>query len=228
MGAYQRYGVSVYGSSKGELLWRRTDLKKVQKLKFGRRRNAVLAGIDQRAFRIVDARSGSDLETLRGIETVWESPFGSHLFKERRSGNHIVSDSDDPKKNINIERTSFGVLDACFTPEHIAVSEAGAATSLYTVRDGRPVWKYSERGNHNTRLAYCNRTREIVGINWRLKNGDQTIIAFDLGTGRITRRIPREDLAIASFALKGSCVVTWHGNVVDVSSGEVISRLDFG
>jgi len=228
VGAYQRYGVTVFDALKGALLWRRKDLRKVQNLKFSRHRKAVLVGIDEGAFHIVDAARGIDLETLRGFAEVWESPFGSYVFKERRSGNNFVEDFNDPLRNFSIRHTSFRVLDACFTPEHIAVSETGGETSLHALHDGRVVWKYSERDHHMIRLAYCDRTREIVGINYSPRTGSAAnIVAFDFHTGTVARKISRDDLTIASFALGGSRVITWHGNVVDVTTGEVVSRLDF-
>src|SRR5207302_11509719 len=89
-----------------------------------------------------------------------ESPFGSYVFKERRSGNNFVEDFNDPLRNFSIRHTSFRVLDACFTPEHIAVSETGGETSLHALHVGRVVWKYSERDHHIIRLAYCDRRSE--------------------------------------------------------------------
>jgi WD40 repeat protein len=228
VGAYQRYGVTVFDALKGATLWRRRDLRKVQSLKFSRHRAAVLAGIDEGALHVVDRASGVDLGTFRGIDEVWESPFGTQVFKERRSGNSVVEDSNYPLKSVQIQRTSFGVLDTCFSPEHVAVSEAGGATSLYALDDGKLVWKYAEPDHHIIGLAYCKRTREIVGINYSLRTGGGTdIVALDLDTGIAARKISRDDLTISAFALEGSRVITWHGNVVDVITGEVVSRLDF-
>lgn len=227
VGAYQRHGITLHDSIGGKELWNRKDLRKVQHLKFSIRRNAVLAGIDQQAFRAIDTGSGSDLDKFAGVQDVWENPFGDQIFREKKSGDHELLDLHGDEEKIVIRRTSRSVLDACFSENRLAVSEAGGATSCYSLKDGSLAWKWLDRESHNLRLAYSKMTNEVIGLNQMpTKGGGTCIVALNMDTGMKERKTSR-DLGIASFVLDGSCVITWEGDLIDTSNGEIVSHLAF-
>jgi outer membrane protein assembly factor BamB len=229
VGAYNRYGITVHEASNGNVLWQKKSLKKIQRLQFSQHRDALLAEIDLRSFHIINSRNGEVIETLPGVQGLYESPFGDVVLIERKSKELKLVESKFRREIAKLPRTSFAVIDALFTENSISVWESGdypkirPSVSCYSVRDGSLIWRYTTPNDFNpTQMGYCRDKEELLVV----KNGN-TLVAFDGRDGNMLRQIPINDAARVAFASDGTRLVTWTGRVLDTRTGEVVSTLGF-
>lgn len=229
-GAYHIHGIAMYKASNGELIWQRKDLKKIQYLQFGLyHKDTLLAFFDEKPCHILDIRNGNTLKTLRGIRNIKESPFNKIQMLDKSLGLEIF-DFEKQQRIAKIPRLTFAILDSVFTEESIVISESGGPVSSYSTNDGKLMWRYAPKeGNHILRLAYCEETNEILGVNWSYeKGGSKTLLSFDKNRGKINRQFLIKNCpAETEFALKGSRLITSGGEVISTTNGKVILNLGF-
>lgn len=229
-GAYHRNGIAMYDTHTGNMIWERRDLKKVQRLKFSRYyQNNLLANFDRISCHVLDKDTGETKALLKAVRGVTESPFERvHLLIKARVADII--DFDNQQLIGRIRPTSFAILDSIFTTDSIVLSEAGGATYCYSTKDAKLIWRYvPEKGSHILSLAYCQETKEVLGMLWSYeKGGDHHLVALNKNSGEISRKclIPGT-LASTSFCLKGTRLITSIGDVFNTSDGQVTSTLDF-
>ena len=161
------------------------------------------------------------------MDEIEESPFANIALLGRRKGLDLV-DMTGQERLGRVPRTTFGVLDIVFTESTVVVTESGGPVSSYSLPDAKLTWRYTPPpDNHVVHLGYSERTSEVFGISWPYKHGgDHTMLVFNRDTGGIIRRFVVRGYA-GDFALAGSRLITWAGHLIDMSTGEVHSTLDF-
>jgi WD40 repeat protein len=121
---YERRGIAGYDAESGKLIWQRQDLKKVQQLTPSLHTNRIYAGFETGSGCALDGGTGETIfRTLRGVRRFIESPHGPLMFLDQTRPAVIVA--DDSRPLFTIKRLTFALLAIAFSPDQIAVSEAG-------------------------------------------------------------------------------------------------------
>lgn len=182
VGAYQRHGIAAYRTSDGSELWRRTDLKKVQRLCFSHNGRDLFCCFDRHACERLDSLSGKSGANLRGVRNLWASGFGETYLLER-SRDYLVT--KDGSNLMIIPKMSFGCLSVGFARSRVCVSEAGGPVRLFDLRSTKMIWRHvPAKGTHFLAMAYQASSDRFVGVLSPYETGGRsTLCHFDNDTG---------------------------------------------
>lgn len=227
VGAYNRYGVSLYSISNGSLLWNRKDLKKVQCVSFNSSDGNIIAGFDEKPLHILDSMTGNTLESIRGVRKKWTSYYSDDYMLEKAKTLNLFSNN---KLVTEIARTTFAVLSTVFSPDIVIISEAGGPISAYCIKNGYLVWRnYPDVGSHFLTLGYNNQTSKIYGVLWSFKKGGPKILcSIDSSSGTITDKINLDEQTTETvFTNKGNLFITSTGDMykLDTETPELAKSL---
>ena len=226
IGAYQRHGIAAYRSADGSELWRRKDLKKVQRVVFSHAGDRIYCCFDESACQKLDALNGKSGQTLRGVRDVWTSGFGPECLLECAENYVLRNEVSDVSV---IPKASFAALNAAFSPISVCLSEAGGPVRAFSIETGMLLWRHDPpEGTHFLRLAYQKSNDQFVGVSWPFKNGvNCSLCRFDRDTGDSYPVVDFPSARKCVFWRNGSRLITASGAVIDVDSGRIDAILDF-
>jgi hypothetical protein len=226
VGAYRVSGIAAYSSEDGRELWRRKDLKKVQKIAFSGDDSHVLCCFDSGPCATLNVATGRSGRSLRGVRGVWESPFAPVRFLER-SKDYAIADLEAPI--VSIPRVSFAVLDAALSPTLVCVSEAGGPVRAFDVSSGAEAWRHTPpAGTHFLRVAFCEASRSFAGVSWPFERGGQLLLQLfsrEDGSPTVVADVGAETETV--FCARGAQLLTSAGCLFDVASGNRVAKLPF-
>jgi WD40 repeat protein len=223
VGAYNRYGISLYSVNNGSLLWNRKDLKKVQWLDFNLFDGNVIVGIDEKPLHVLDLMTGNTLETVRGVKAKWISCYDDFYLLKKAASLNLYRNN---KLVALLERTSFAVLSVAFSKDKVIVSEAGGPISAYLLTSGDLAWRnYPNVGSHFINLNYNNATSKVYGVLWAYdKGGPRFLCSIDLTSGTVLDKLQlNEQTTEAIFSKRGSYLITSTGDIYNLD--EEIPRM---
>jgi WD40 repeat protein len=225
-GAYRVHGIAAYRASDGAELWRRKDLKKVQRIGFDRSCRQISCCFDSAACHMLETASGETAKTVRGVRKIWESPVGSARLFQRTSD--FVLEANELRVAV-IPKATFAALSAAFSKSEVCISESGGPVRLFNLKSGELIWRHDPTGGtHFLRLAYSEAIEKFVGASFPYVHGGPTSLShFDKITGNPRLVTTIGLLADVAFCHKGSRVVTRSGEIFDVESGRLVSDLRF-
>lgn len=225
VGAYHVHGIAAY-SIAGPELWRRKDLKKVQHITLTTDNTRVLCCFEQGSCESLNALTGKSGRALRGVKNVWESPLAPVRFLER-SRDYATADFEAPIARI--DRVSFSVLAAAFSPASVCISEAAGPVRAFDTHSGVELWRYDPpEGAHFLELAYVEVLDTFAGVSWPSNKGGPLLLQRltpSTGTAQTIGDIGTAHTVI--FCQRGAQLVTNTGAVFDVKSGRQIASLPF-
>jgi len=226
VGAYQRYGIATYRTLDGSELWRRKDLKKVQRVRFSHDGCRLFCCFDSSACERLDPLTGKSGSALRGVRNLWASSFSPACLLQR-ARDYLVA--DDKSNLVVIPKTSFAGLSAAFSPSEVCISEAGGPVRLFSLESGAMLWRHNPpEGTHFLELGYQTSSNQFVGISWPFKNGGNYMLCrFDRGSGEACPHTEVPSAYERVFLRNGSRLVTASGAVIDVHSGRLETTLSF-
>ncbi len=159
-GTYSKGGLAGYALPAGELLWHRRELRAVQRLSYDLRRRICI--VERRGTRAVgvDPLTGELSSTeLPRLEEFAASPYDDLWLLD--ADNLEVVRAPEQEVLFRIERKSFAVLRACFSPTMVFVSEAadalrGTSGTLrgFELKSGRSLWEIQCENGHWLTVAY--------------------------------------------------------------------------
>lgn len=208
-GAYRIYGISVYRTLDGSVVWNRRDLKKVQWLAFDPIQEILLAGFDEKPLHILDSKTSQTIETWRGVRRKYISPYDRNVYL-LDAAKLMLHNSN--RKPTSIERRTFAILDVTFSQEAIYLTESGGPLRAIDV-GGSLIWEYiPERGSHFLRIGYNEFRGTLFGVLRHYeKGGPFILVEFDPQTGQPMNNLALGNLAEAEFGNRGSRLVTSDG-----------------
>jgi outer membrane protein assembly factor BamB len=225
-GAWARYGIAAYSISDGQQVWRRTELKNVQALAVDAAGDRLICSFDRSPTHLMDPKTGVTLETLRGVEDLYNAPFSKAVVQVSRQGKIWLRGPTG--KKISIPATSFAVLAVEFGAGEVCISEVGGPVRCFDIETGEERWRHTPRtGLHFLNLGFDIVTSRFAGVSWAYKTGGEYFLeAFD-GDGRATFIAQPDEAGAAIFCLKGSTLLTERGDLIDVATGRTKTTLDF-
>ena len=210
-GAYSIYGVSVYRTTDGSLVWSRRDLKKIQWLKFDPTQKTLLAGFSERPLHLLDSKTGETIKTFRGVRKKFISPYNSNIFLLDSSKLLLCNTSNSP---ISIIRYTFAILDVAFSPHAVFLTESGGPLRAVNCSDGSLLWAYiPEEGSHFLRIGYNESSDTLFGIKWAYhKGGPYVLHEFNSKTGDLlSKKVLESNICETGFANRGNQLITSNG-----------------
>lgn len=225
-GAYERQGIAAYDAQTGEELWRRKDLKKVQKLRASLDGGRLFCGFESRDFLILDESDGQSLEAISGAVDVWESPYESVVTVVQRGRDYSVRNLENVPF-LTLSRTTFAALDFAYGPQSLCISECTGAVTCFDVSSGKTRWKFDPgEGIHVLKLSYIESQHKYAAITRRYEeSGDLLLHTIDAETGMATEIASVN--GCSSFCYKGSHVLTPDGNLHNTSTYDIESSISF-
>lgn len=221
-GAYSIHGLSNYRTKDGTLVWSRKELKKVQWLKFNNTGKTLFAGFEDKPLHVLDSKTGETLETYRGVRRIYLNPYNN--FHMLDATNLLLINGKS--KPINIQRRSFGVLNAAFSPQFMYISEAGGPLRAIDCLQGTCLWKYlPEQGSHYIRLAYNEASGTLFCVQWSYeKAGASLLLEFDSLTGKLLGTRTLGITFETDFADRGKQIIT-SNKIIDSKSNDIFFYL---
>jgi len=221
-GAYRRYGIAAYLVASGIRVWERRDLKAVQYVSLSPGGRRVYCGLSSRPLHVLDSKSGETLEQLHGIRQVTESPFdASRLLDGTR-----LTLVRPGRKSRKIERGSFAVLDAAFSPGCLLLSESDSRLRCIDLDDGVELWSFRHRSAHALDVAFApalNAAVTLVG-HYGTVRGGYNIFRLDMDTGSPTHVARAQYGYAAAFCDHGRKCVLADGSVVSTEDRKTVFR----
>lgn len=220
----KRGGVACYHAESGQTLWHRTDIRHAQRLRISLAGDCVWCGLEEGPLQCLSATTGMTVETRRGLHDIVESPYSAYQLLDTRDDTLIVM----AKREIRIRRSTFALLDVAFGPDALCLSEAGGAVRCVDCCTGNERLRYQPvAGHHVLTLAYRSLDGHYYGIEWEYQRGkSRYLVRLDGQTGRC------EHICLLTsweekFDMLGERIVTSSGDILDVNTGNVVTRLPF-
>lgn len=228
VGAYHVHGIALYSTNDGAELWRRKDLKKVQKIRASVDGQRLWCGFEGKSFQPLNMGTGRSKPSMRGVKDIFESVYDDVMIVDRKRRDFKLVNGDD-KQIATLPRTTFAALDFAFAPQQIAVSESGGAISCYDINGGQRLWKHDPgNGVHALDLAYNEITGTFAAITWPYQQGGQhQLVSLHAETGEPESTFPIDGAHEFAFCSKGSTLISSDGKLRSTANGEVYDVLPF-
>jgi len=224
---YTKQGLACYDSLDGRQVWVRPDLKKISEICITRDGAAIYCGVDDRGSQKVDLRSGRSLLSLKGENSVLESPYMPIGFYQERVP---CLQSDDGRQLAQISAiTDSGIfLSAAFSPKEFCISEMGGPVRSLSVESGAEAWRYTPSGgSHVLLVEFSESNARFFGVEWTyIEGGPMKLLRFGEDGESV---IMRDDIRAGAhaFCSYNNCLITSDGEVIDLKHGRTVRRLSF-
>lgn len=225
-GSWYAGGVMAYAISEGCELWRRADLRRFQGLCAEGPSSHLYCWFDSKATLRLDPTSGKTIGRLPGAGEVYLNPFGGLILL---AGGDLCFGPQSSTEKFRVPRTTFAVLDVAFGPDCVAVSESAGPVRCFSAETGAELWRHTPcAGRHLIHLSFHASLDVFAGIEWAYQaGGDCRLIHLSRASGAISCIADITPARDISFCRNGSILINSAGDVIDVSSGTTIHRLDF-
>jgi len=223
-GQGKRGGVACYEASTGKLIWHRQDLRQTQRVRFSSRRGGFWCLPESGRTRLLDPDNGSEVDSIAGFHRFCENEYSGELLLERRKRDYILRNGQSRK----IPRITHGILSAAFGTQSFVMSEIGGPVRCIDSSAGTELWRVTpERGSHFLFLWFRGTDGDFCGV---LRHYEQNryrrLVQLDAATGE-AKILCGLDSWYEEYCAKLDCVVTSSGELVDLSKGRVLHRLNF-
>jgi outer membrane protein assembly factor BamB len=220
----KRGSITAHRVPCGEVVWHRQNVPYCAYLRFDHD-GGVSFTRDLKTVERLDPGTGATIEVLGQTARYIDGPKGHVLLAPSiRSNFEIVRG----EHRVSVAKTSFGLLDAAFGPNTVCISESGGPIRCLDCLTGTELWRYTpSNGSHATRLYYSPVDASFYAVIWHYdRNLFRHLVRFDSGTGQSSRVC---DLTSWDevFCAATAQVVTASGDIIDLSSGEVVGQLGF-
>lgn len=228
VGAYHVHGVALYDARNGAELWRRKDLKKVQRLRISLADNAIFCGFSDKSARFLDLVTGGSELLVQGTDDVLESPYDDVRVIDGSGRDYVLADANY-KQRAQLRRRSFAALDFAFGPGRLCISESAGTVRCFDISSSIQLWEYRPGiGMHALHLAYNEFSETFAAIIWPYeKGGDHRVVNLDSISGQVVNDIVIQGSVEFGFCLKGSVLLSSDGSVRDSATGDVRAVLDY-
>ncbi len=218
--------VAAYDVRSGGVVWERRIVYPSM-LRFHPSGKTILCSSADRSAIRLDVPTGSTVEVIKGSGQYIEGPYGEVLNVPARNGNepfHLIGKGH----SFEIERLSFALLDAQFSPDSLCIAEAVGPVRCINSSDGKERWRFdSGPDSQVVSLHYSAGMNCFFGILRRLtKGGSGHLVRFAARSG-VCERVCDLDSWEGVFLESADQLVTSVGEIRDISNGGLVGRLDF-
>lgn len=228
VGAYNVHGIALYDARNGTELWRRRDLKKVQRIRPSYDGSRLFCGFEGKAFQPLNISNGRSMPSLRGVKDLFESAYDDVMIVDRK-GKDFKLVNNDQKQVTTVPRTTFAALDFAFAPKKIAITESGGAISCYDADSGDRLWAHNPGdGVHALDLTYNEGIETFAAVTWPYQKGGQhQLVNLLAESGKLVGAFPIDGAHEFAFCSRGSTLISSDGKLRNTATGEVQGTIPF-
>ncbi len=216
--------IASYKLPNGESMWLRDRMSYPADLRFGQSGQCVSFTLKGRRVERVDPRTGVTVEVLQNTRDYMESSNEYALAAPLSGSNYLLRTEHE----IPIPKLTFAILDVAFGADSLCITESGGPVRCIDYLTGTEHWRYTPPdGSHALSLYYNRRDGFFYGVVWHYEKGHfRYLVRFDPETGQ-TNRIHSLNSWEEAFSESTQQLVTSSGELVDLSSGEIVGELAF-
>ena len=215
--AYYANGIACYDSHTGALLWQRKDLKKIQTMRCSISGNGVYCFFDTGAAQLLSDLNGETLSKHPGVRDIIQSPFASIDLVVKKD---IELRSRDSQLIRKIQRSTFALLSASFSPQLLLTSESGGSLRCFDASTGMEMWGFSPaKGEHFLNIGYSELSQCFYGVSWPYEKGGQMQLFRIETDGKISPLLILGEPSETAFC--NGELITSEGDVIDLESLQV-------
>ena len=223
-------GVACYETQSGNTIWHRSDIPRVQGLRFSVAGDAVWCRIEGGPVQRLDARTGATLAALRAVQDIVESPSSDHRLEVHAAGFVIRGIRD-----LRIPRLTFALLDAAFSLDGLCLSEAAdylnntpGSVRCIECDTGDERWRYEPTdGSHVLRVSYSHADNCFYGVQRDCERGGPVILVRISEASGASTEVCRLNSFPDGCCFASAVIVTSAGVVVSLSEGRALKQLAF-
>jgi hypothetical protein len=218
----QKGGVACYEVQSGRKVWHRTDLRRVQGVRFSSAGEKIWCRVEGGPIQTLDTHTGLTLDSLRKVREVFDSPFTTHLLHVPQ-GDYVIVGST----RVRVPRITFAILDVTFSPDALCLSEANGPVRCLDLKAAEERWRYlPPSGSHVLGLSY-QADQSFYGVQWAYESGGPVmLLQFSQSTG-VARNICILKSFPDAFGFGSGNVVASSGDVVSLPTGSIVRQLLF-
>jgi outer membrane protein assembly factor BamB len=217
-------GVACYEAATGKVIWHRQDLRHTQRVRFSPDGIAVWCVQESSPTKLLDSANGKTLKSIVGLKNLFDSVYSPELLLEKRKRDYILR-KDKP---VKISRLTFAILDAAFGPHSLVISESGGSVRCIATSTGTELWRHSPvNGSHFLKLWYRPNDGNFYGVLWDFQEDIfRYLVRLKANSGEpgVLCQLNSWQEAHCSEL---DCIVTSRGDLIDLSAGSTLYRLNF-
>ena len=215
--------IASYQVPGGGPMWLRVRMPYPGRIRFSQSGQDLSYTLHNRTVERADAHTGGTTEVLQDTVRYFEGPNGYALTAPTASSYLLLSGHEIP-----IPKLSFAVLDVAFGADHLCLTESEGPVRCVSYLTGTEHWKYTPpEGSHVLSLYYNRLDGFFYGVLWHYEKGHfRYLVRFDTETGKPTR-VQSLNSWEETFSEATQQLVTSAGEIIDLSSGEIVGELAF-
>jgi hypothetical protein len=208
----------------GRALWTRKGIPYPASLRFSNHGDCVSWKLDNRQAQLADALTGQIVETYQDRKQQFDGPNGHALIVPLSGAKYLIGGP----KYTSIPRLTFAILDVAFGTDTLCVTESGGPVRCVDGTSGIEKWRYEPpEGSHVLKLYFDDIAECCYGVLWHYEKGQfRHLIRLNAKTGRATHLRDLTSFAEA-FAPATRQLVTSAGELIDLSNGQLVGKLEF-
>lgn len=223
--SHSKKALACYAIPSGEVVWLKRGIGAVQCVTPSVTGRELQCELDTGRCLIVDIRSGERGVELKRITEVFEASdgqrrllVGNSLFLWKSGGGEIDLQVHQPL-----------LLDAAFGPREVCVSFLAGPCVCFDSSDGRRSWEYqSPAGSHVQELMYSDKDDCFYGVEWAYHRGrDRFLVHINRRNGGAVGTMILDAPGTSVFLPLHNRLLTSHGDIIDVSTRETVSTLEW-
>jgi hypothetical protein len=224
--------VAAYEVPSGRLLWEHRGLTYPTRLRFSESGEYIWCSIGRRSSRAVKRLRVTDGFVLQVIEATKECVEGQYgrdliVFGDNEQGTFSLVGGG---AEFQIPRTTFALLDASFAPDCVCLTESGGPVRCINYSDGTESWRFDPgEDSHVLALHYSSKRALFYGVLRHLKKGgNRSVLDYNPITGQQMRICDLDFSSWEQVFLTGvDHLVGSSGEIIDLSNGTILAKLDF-
>ena len=216
-GCYDAYGIAAYATSDGSEVWRRKDLKSVQRVELLESLNVLFCGRETGAAHLLNPETGQSAQKLAGVDAMFGSPFDDSVVV---SGKRSLALHRPFGKRVQAVSHDDYVRKCAFSPARVAILDF-KSLRCFDLGSGELVWaRPSSEDAPYKHLCWCPGLGCFIA-NQRKQNGGSFVFIHP-DRWEIAREVPHGFVGEGEFCLNGAA---WFQGNMCLSSTATGERL---
>ncbi len=221
-----RGGVACYDSTSGQALWRCSELKQTQRVRFSPSGESAWWMPETGPTMRLNATNGVSETLVRGAGEVFEDPYSKALFIAPRNKNKPCVFGES--RGYRVERRGFAVLDVAFAAECFCLTEAGGPTRCFSSAGQGERWCYEPAAkSHILQIRFIGALHAFFAVLYGFESGLHSLVRLDPTSGECTLIRELRDICAFCFCEALGVLVTSAGDLVRIHDGTNLGRLNF-